>query len=156
VFPPRSDREFHVIVEVRTVTETLPRSAGRSRAIVLVLGVVYLALAVIALAVIGWGSIRESENARLLGVFGVSRLLIVAHGALGVIAILAAIRRGASAFAAVATIVFVAMTAFGLVANIIGDVGDPLHMTWGNVVLYALSAAACFYAYLLRAKAAAR
>ncbi len=138
------------------MTETLPKSAGRARAIVLVLGVVYLALAVIALVVLGWGSIRESENARLLGVFGVSRLLIVAHGALGVIAIVAALRHGASAFAAVATIVFVAMTAFGIVSNAVGDVGDPLHMTWGNVVLYALSAVACAVAYVTRTKAVAR
>lgn len=152
MFPARSDREFHVIVEVRTVTETLPKSAGLTRAIVLVLGVVYLALAVIALAVLGWGSIREAPDARILGVFGVSRLLIVAHGALGVIALLAAVRRGASAFAAVATIVFVAMTAFGIVANIIGDIGDPFHTTWWNVGLYALSAVACFYAYVVRMK----
>ncbi|MFI7675845.1 DUF4383 domain-containing protein [Actinophytocola sp. NPDC049390] len=135
------------------MTETLPKAAGRARLIVLVLGVVYLALAVIGLAVLGWGSIRESENARLLGVFGLSRLLIVAHGALGVIAVLAALRRGASAFAAVATIVFVAMTAFGVVANVVGDVGDPLHMTWWNVGLYALSAVTCVYVYALRMRA---
>jgi hypothetical protein len=156
VFPGESDRAFPLIVEVRTVTETVAKTAGTTRAIVLVLGVVYLALAVIGLAVIGWGSIREAENARLLGVFGVSRLLIIAHGALGVIAVVAALRRGASAFAAVATIVFVAMSAFGIVANVVGDVGDPLHMTWWNVALYVLSAAACLFAYTLRVKAAAR
>ncbi len=138
------------------MTETLPKTAGRARAIVLVLGVVYLALAVIGLAVLGWGSIRESENARLLGVFGLSRLLIVAHGAIGVIAVLSALRRGATAFAAVATIVFVAMAAFGIVANAVGDVGDPLHMTWWNVGLYLLSAVACVFVYTMRARAAAR
>ncbi len=138
------------------MTETVQKAAGRTRTIVLVLGVVYLALAVIGLAVLGWGSIRESENARLLGVLGLSRLLIIAHAAIGVVAIVAAVRRGASAFAAPATILFVAMTAFGIVSNAIGDVGDPLHMTWGNVVLYALSAVACALAYVMRAKAVAR
>ncbi|GAB1516020.1 DUF4383 domain-containing protein [Actinophytocola sp. KF-1] len=135
------------------MTETVRKTASPARTIVLVLGVVYLALAVIGLAVVGWGSIREAENARLLGVFGVSRLLIIAHGALGVIAVVAALRRGASAFAAVATIVFVAMSAFGVVANVIGDAGDPLHMTWWNVGLYVLSAVACVLAYTLNARA---
>ena len=138
------------------MTETDQKAAGRSRTIVLVLGVVYLALAVIGLAVLGWGSIRESENARLLGVFGLSRLLIIAHAAIGVVAVVAALRGGAGAFAPPATIVFVAMTAFGVVANAVGDVGDPLHMTWGNVVLYALSAVTCVVAYVMRAKAVAR
>lgn len=132
------------------MTETLPKGAARARAIVLVLGVVYLALAVATVAVIGWGSIREAESARLFGAFGVSRLLLVAHAVLGIVAVLSAVRRAPSAFAAVATVVFTAMTAFGVVANLVGDVGDPLHMTWWNVGLYALSALTCAYVYALR------
>lgn len=134
------------------MNRTLPKTADRGRVIVLVLGVVYLALAVAGIAVVGWGGIRESEHARLLGVFGVGRLLDIAHVAIGVLAVLAAVRRGASAFAAVATIVFTAMAAFGVVAGVVGDAGDPLHMTWWNVGLYVLSALTCGYVYTLRTR----
>ena len=93
------------------------------------LGVVLLALAVAGIAIVGWGAIRESESARLFGVFGVSRLLDIAHAAPGVVAVLPAVLRAPSAFAAVATIVFTAMVAFGVVSGVVGDAGDPLHMT---------------------------
>ena len=135
------------------MTVTLPKAARLARAIILVLGVVYLALAVTGIAVVGWGTIRESESARLLGLLGVSRLLDIAHAALGVVAVLSAVRRAPSAFAAVGTIVFVAMAAFGVVSQVAGGVGDPLHMTWWNVGLYLLSGLTCAYVYSLRLRA---
>ena len=135
------------------MTETLPKAAKQARLVVLVVGVLYLALAVLGLVVVGWGSIRESEPGRLFGVLGVSRLLDVAHTVLGAAAVLAAVRRAPSVFAAVATIVFTAMAAFGVVANVVGDAGDPLHMTWWNVGLYAVSALTCAYVYSLRLRA---
>lgn len=135
------------------MTVAVPRAARRARLIVLVVGVVYLALAVAGLVLVGWGGIRESESARFLGLLGVSRLLDIAHTVLGVVAVLAAVRRASSAFAAVATIVFTAMAAFGVVANVVGDAGDPLHMTWWNVGLYLLSGLTCAYVYSLRLRA---
>jgi hypothetical protein len=139
--------------EVRTVTATMPKAARSARAAVLVLGVVYLALAVTGILVVGWGGIREADPALLLGVFGVSRLLDIAHAVVGVVAVLAALRGGASAFAAVGTVVFTAMAAYGVIAGVIGDVGDPLHMTWWNVGLYVLSALTCVFVYMLRLRA---
>jgi hypothetical protein len=136
-----------------TVTTTVPKAARKARVTVLVLGVVYLALAVTGIVVVGFGEIHESESALLLGIFGVSRLLDIAHAVLGVVAVLAAVRGGASAFAAVATIVFTALAAFGTISRIIGDAGDPLHMTWWNVGLYVLSALTCVFVYTLRLRA---
>jgi hypothetical protein len=135
------------------VTMTHAKAARTARTAVLVLGVLYLALAVLGVVLVGWGDIHESESARLLGVFGVSRLLIVAHAAFGVLALVAALRRAPSVFAAPATIAFTAMAAFGTIAEIIGDVGDPLHMTWWNVGLYLLSAMTCAFIYTLRLRA---
>lgn len=135
------------------MTATVPRASRSARVTVLVLGVVYLALAVTGILVVGWGEIRESDPALLLGVFGVSRLLDVAHAALGVLAVLAALRGAPSAFAAPATIVFTAMAAFGVIAEVVGDVGDPLHMTWWNVGLYLVSALICAFVYSLRLRA---
>jgi hypothetical protein len=139
--------------EVETMTMTHEKAARTARTIVLALGVVYLALALAGFVVVGWGSIREAESARLLGVFGVSRLLDVAHAAVGVLAVAAAVRRAPSVFAAPATIAFTAMAAYGVIAELIGDVGDPLHMTWWNVGLYMLTALTCVFAYTLRLRA---
>lgn len=135
------------------MTMTQAMAARTARTLVLALGVVYLALAVTGIVVVGWGSIRESESARLLGVFGVSRLLDVVHAAVGVLAVVAAVRRAPNVFAAPATIAFTAMAAYGVIAELVGDVGDPLHMTWWNVGLYLLSALTCAFAYTLRLKA---
>ena len=135
------------------MTATVPKASRSARVTVLVLGVVYLALAVTGILVVGWGEIREADPALLLGVFGVSRLLDVAHAALGVLALLAALRGAPSAFAAPATIVFTAMAAFGVIAEVVGDVGDPLHMTWWNVGLYLVSALTCAFVYSLRLRA---
>ncbi|MFC4855339.1 DUF4383 domain-containing protein [Actinophytocola glycyrrhizae] len=132
---------------------TMPKAARRARLVVLVLGVVYLALAVAGIVVVGWGEIRESDPAQLFGVLGVSRLLDIAHAVLAAGALLAAVRGAPTAFAAVATVAFTAMAAFGLVAEVVGDAGDPLHMTWWNVGLYLLSALTCLYVYTLRVKA---
>lgn len=128
---------------------THTKATRTARVAVLVLGVVYLVLAVTGILVVGWGGIREADPALLLGVFGVSRLLDVAHAVLGVVAVLAAVRGGASAFAAVATVVFTAMGAYGVIAGVIGDAGDPLHMTWWNVGLYLVSALTCAFVYSL-------
>jgi hypothetical protein len=144
---------LRVTGEVETMTTTQTKAARTARTLVLALGVVYLALAVIGIVVVGWGSIRESESARLLGVFGVSRLLDVAHAAVGVLAVVAAVRRAPSVFAAPATIAFTAMAAYGVIAELVGDVGDPLHMTWWNVGLYLLTALTCVFAYTLRLRA---
>jgi Domain of unknown function (DUF4383) len=135
------------------MTMTHAKAAKTARTIVLALGVVYLALAVAGIVVVGWGSIREAESARLLGVFGVSRLLDVAHAAVGVLAVVAAVRRAPNVFAAPATIAFTAMAAYGVIAELVGDVGDPLHMTWWNVGLYMVTALTCVFAYTLRLKA---
>jgi hypothetical protein len=40
-----------------------------------------------------------------------------------------------------------------VIAGVIGDVGDPLHMTWWNVGLYVLSALTCALVYALRLRA---
>jgi hypothetical protein len=131
----------------------MAKSARSARVAVLVLGVVYLALAVTGILVVGWGAIHEADPALLLGVFGVSRLLDIAHAVLGVVAVLAAVRGAASLFAAIGTVVFTAMAAYGVIAGVIGDVGDPLHMTWWNVGLYVLSALTCALVYALRLRA---
>jgi hypothetical protein len=135
------------------VTMTHAKAARTARVAVLVLGVVYLALAVTGILVVGWGEIREADPALLLGVFGVSRLLDIAHAVLGVVAVLAVVRGAPSAFAAVGTVALTAMAAYGVIAEVIGDAGDPLHMTWWNVGLYLVSALTCAFVYTLRLKA---
>jgi hypothetical protein len=50
-------------------------------------------------------------------------------------------------------VVYLALAAFGIVANVVGDPGDPLHMTWWNVGLYGVTALVCAYVYSLRLRA---
>jgi len=42
------------------------------------------------------------------------------------------------------------MSVFGIVSRSFGGAGDPLNLSWANVVLYLLSAVACGYVHLLR------
>ena len=126
---------------------TTPRSPhglrGR-RLVVLTLGVVYLAFAVIGLAIVGWHDFGYEEPVRMLGFLGVSTLLCVVHALVGVVLTLSALRRAAALVAPLA-LAFVAMAVFGAVANTFGGNGDPLNLNWWNVFLYAGSAVACGY-----------
>lgn len=123
--------------------------ASSTRVVILVLGLAYLVLAVAGTAKVGWHEFGWSEPDRVFGVFGVSTLANILHGVLGLIATLSALGGAASAFAfePVLGVVFTAMTAFGVVAMVADDGGDPLNLTWWNVVLYLVSAVACGYAY---------
>jgi hypothetical protein len=138
------------------VTVTRSRAAKRVRAIVLGLGALYLLLAIAGFVRTGWGEFGLEEPLRLAGVLGVSTLLNIVHAFVGAVAVLAAVRGAAGAFAPVATVAFTAIAVFGATARIFGDYGDPLNLSWWNVGLYLLSAVACGYAYLLPLRAAAR
>jgi hypothetical protein len=120
-----------------------PRVAPRARLIVLVLGIVYLALAVIGFVTAGFQEFGPERPVRMLGVFGVSTLLSIVHTGLGAVLTVAALRKAATALAPAATVAFVALSAFGIVARVFGGTGDPLNLTWWNIALYLLSAVAC-------------
>ncbi len=134
-----------------TVTQT--RAARRTRAIVLGIGVLYLLLAIGGFIRTGFSSFGWEEPVRLLGFLGVSTLLNIVHTFAGLLAVVAALRKAPSAFAAPATVAFTAMAAFGAVSRIFADTGDPLNMTWWNVGLSLLTAATCAYVYSLRLRA---
>jgi hypothetical protein len=121
-----------------------------ARVVLLLLGVVYLVLATGGMFVTGWGEFGWEDPVRLFGVLGTSTLLNIVHGFVGLVALLAAVFGGADAFAPVLGIAFTAMAAFGIVARVAPGDGDPLNLTWGNVVLYLLSVAACVFAYFTR------
>lgn len=124
------------------------RAHRRGRLVVLALGILYLALAVIGLATVGWHDFGYEEPVRMLGFLGVSTLLSVVHGLAGVVLTIAGLRRAASAVAPVLVVAFFAMAVFGAVARIFGGTGDPLNLNWWNVALYAASSAACAYVYV--------
>jgi fermentation-respiration switch protein FrsA (DUF1100 family) len=128
--------------------------AGRARLVVLVLALVYVVLAVAGIERAGWREFGPGESVLVFGVLGVSTLLNVVHALIGLVALGAALRHGAVAFALVALVVFTAMSAFGIVARGFGGSGDPLNLTWWNVGLYLLSAAACAFVYALRIRVA--
>lgn len=136
-----------------TGSVTVDRAAKLARAVVLGVGVVYLLLAIGGFIRTGWGEFGLEDPLRLLGILGVSTLLNFVHTFAGLVAVLAALRGAPSAFAAPGTVAFTAMAAFGAVARIFGGTGDPLNSTWGNVVLYALTAAVCAFVYALRLRA---
>lgn len=127
--------------------------AMSTRVVILVLGVVYLVFAVAGMIRVGWHEFEWEEPVRLFGIFGVSTLLNIAHGFLGLIALTAAIGGAAFAFAPVLAVVFTVMTAFGIVASIGTGTGDPFNLTWWNVVLYLLSVLACGFAYFSQLRA---
>ncbi len=134
------------------------RDAGRaarwSRLAVLGLGAVYVVLAVAGFVRTGSGEFGMEEPVRLWGFLGVSTLANIVHGVVGLVALVAALRGGASGFAPPATIAFVAMAVFGTVARMFGGHGDPLNLTWWNVALYVLSAIVCVLVYTMRMRAA--
>lgn len=113
----------------------------------LVLGIVYLALSVIGFATVGWQEIGWEDPVRMLGFLGVSSLLNIVHGLIGLVLIGMSLRHWSVGIAPVAAVAFIAMAAFGAVARIFGGEGDPLNLNWWNVGLYVLSAAAAVYAY---------
>ncbi|HEY7595944.1 MAG TPA: DUF4383 domain-containing protein [Actinophytocola sp.] len=120
----------------------------RGRLVVVALGVLYLVLAAVGLATVGWHDFGYEEPVRMFGFLGVSTLLCVVHALLGVVLTTAGLRRAATAIAPVLVVAFVAMAVFGAVAKIFGGSGDPLNFNWWNVVLYLVSAAACVYVYV--------
>lgn len=120
----------------------------RAGAVVLTLGVVYLALSVIGFVTVGWHQFGQGRTAVMLGFLGVSTLSNIAHGLIGLVLTGTSLRGWASGIAPVATIVFVAFAVFGTVARIFGGRGDPLNLNWWNVGLYVLSAVAAVYAYV--------
>lgn len=129
--------------EVRFRTRT-----SSTRVVILLLGLLYLVLAVAGTITVGWNEFGWEEPVRVFGVFGVSTLLNIVHGFVGLIALLAALGGAAFAFAPVLGVAFTAMAAFGVVSRVAADAGDPLNLTWWNAVLYLCSVAACGYAYL--------
>lgn len=124
------------------------RAVRRRDVVVLVLGVGYLALSVIGFMTVGWHQFGLEKPVRMLGFLGVSTLLNIVHGLVGVVLTVAGLRRWADGIAPVAAVAFTAMTVFGAVARIFGGVGDPLNLGWWNVVLYALSALTCGYVFV--------
>jgi fermentation-respiration switch protein FrsA (DUF1100 family) len=118
------------------------------------LGLVYLVLAVAGFVAVGWGTFGYEEPVRVFSVVGTSTLANIVHAFAGVVALVAALRRGASVFAPIGTIAFLAMAVFGVVSRLFPGAGDPLNLTWWNVGLYLLSAIACLYAYLANARSA--
>lgn len=131
-----------------------PAAAAQSRLILAGLGTVYLVLAVGGILRAGLDEFGYDDPVRLFGIFGVSTLLTVVHTLLGVVTLLAAWRGWAAAIAPVGIVWFTAMAAFGIVSRSFGGAGDPLNLSWANVVLYLLSATACGYIYALRIRGA--
>jgi hypothetical protein len=142
-------------VEAQTAAR---RSRSQGDVVMLVLGVCYLALSVIGFVTVGWQQFGYEEPVRMLGVLGVSTLLNIVHALVGAVLTLAGLRRSAAAIAPVLVVAFTAAVAFGVVARLFGGNGDPLNLTWWNVVLYALSALIGVYVYAtaLKRRAAAR
>jgi hypothetical protein len=131
-----------------------PAAATQSRLILAGLGTVYLVLAVGGFVGVGFDEFGYEEPVRLFGIFGVSTLLNFVHTLLGVVALVAAWRGWTVAVAPIGVVWFTAMSVFGIVARSFGGSGDPLNLSWANVVLYLLSAIACGYVYALRIRAA--
>jgi hypothetical protein len=127
-----------------------------ARTVVLVLGLVYLVLAVGGVVAVGWGEFGWEDPVRLFGNFGISTLTNILHGFVGIVALVAALRGGAYAFAPVAGIAFMAMSAFGIAAQVFRDEGDPLNLTWWNVVLYLCGLVACVLVYGMRVRRSRR
>jgi hypothetical protein len=121
-----------------------------TRSVLAGLGLVYLVLAVGGFVRVGLDGFGYEEPVRLFGIFGVSTLLSFVHTLLGVVALVAAWRGWTVAIAPVGIVWFTAMSAFGIVARSFGGDGDPLNLSWANVVLYLLSAVACGYVHVLR------
>ncbi|HEX2132512.1 MAG TPA: DUF4383 domain-containing protein [Actinophytocola sp.] len=137
------------------MVESKARSRAReapARTVVLVLGLLYLVLAVGGVVAAGWGEFGWEDPVRLFGIFGVSTLANVLHGFVGIVALVAALRGGAFAFAPVAGVAFLVMSVFGIVSEVFGGEGDPLNLTWWNVVLYLCSLVACVVVYGLRVR----
>ncbi|MFL6127430.1 DUF4383 domain-containing protein [Actinophytocola sp.] len=132
------------------MTSTISQASRRARTIVLVIGVVYLVLAIVGFATAGWGTFGYEEPVRMLGVFGVSTLLNIIHTFVGLAATVAAVRRVPSVFGTVAMVAFTVLTVFGVVARVFPGSGDPLNLTWWNVGLYALTAVVCGYVFTVR------
>ena len=128
-----------------TATGVPDRAGGRRRSVVLVLGVAYLALAVLGIASVGWDEFGFEEPVRMLGFLGVSTLSSIVHGLLGVVLTIAGLRRAGTAIAPITLVAFVVMSVFGGVALVATGAGDPLNLNWWNVLLYLLSAGACGY-----------
>ncbi|OLF14641.1 DUF4383 domain-containing protein [Actinophytocola xanthii] len=114
-----------------------------ARLVMLVLGIMYLVLAVIGFITVGFQEFGPERPERMLGVLGVSTLLSIVHTGLGAVLTVAALRGAATALAPVATVAFTALSAFGIVARVFGGTGDPLNLTWWNIALYLVSAVAC-------------
>ncbi len=128
---------------------------GRRRGLVfLLLGVLYLVLAVVGITTVGWDEFGLEEPVRMLGFLGVSTLSCVVHGLLGMVLTIAGLRGAATGVAPVLIVVFLAMAVFGVVARTFGGTGDPLNLDWWNVLLYLGSALACGYVYVAGWRAA--
>lgn len=132
----------------------LLKTATRSDVVVLTLGIVYLALSVIGFVSVGWQEIGWEEPVRMLGFLGVSSLLNILHGLIGLVLTGLSLRGRGAGIAPVVTIAFVVMAVFGAVARIFGGAGDPLNLNWWNVGLYVLSAVAAVYAYVSAVRSA--
>ncbi|OLF12020.1 hypothetical protein BLA60_08295 [Actinophytocola xinjiangensis] len=134
-----------------TESETGPSiRPSRTDGVILAVGLVYVVLAVAGTVKVGWHDFGWSEPDRVFWVFGVSTLANVVHGVVGLVGLFAAVGSAAFAFTPVLGVTFTAMAAFGIVAMSANDGGDPLNLTWWNVILYVVSAVACGYAYIGR------
>lgn len=139
-----------------TSTPTSRRADRFGRAVLLGLGLLYLVLAVGGFVAAGWDDFGPEDPNRLFGFLGVGTLLNVGHTMIALAAVVAALRRAAYAIAPVLGVAFLALAAFGTVAQLFRDGGDLLGTTWGNVVLYLLSLVACVSVYVVRARSVHR
>jgi hypothetical protein len=109
------------------------------------LGALYVVLAVVGIATAGWHEFGLEEPVRMLGLLGVSTLLNIVHGMLGLALVVAGLRRAIAAVCSIALVAFAVMAVFGGVAKVFGGSGDPLNLNWWNVALYLLSVGVCGY-----------
>jgi hypothetical protein len=102
----------------------------------LLIGVGYLALAVVGFMETGTNDFTRNPENVVLG-FGVSTLHNVVHAAAGLLAVvLGRTASGARAFGWLALIGFTALSAYGIPAAIGEGPGEPLNVNWADNVLH--------------------
>lgn len=112
-----------------------------AQVLMLVVGVVYLGLAVGGFAVTGTNQFGR-VNAEFLG-FGVSTMHNVVHAAIGVLALLSATKlAGATVFGWLGFMALIGLSAYGVLVVIGDSSADPLNVDWPGNVLHLVTAVA--------------
>ena len=126
-----------------TSAETRRRTAPAwLRPAVAVLGLLYLALGIAGFLTPETAAVGH-ETSRAVWIFSTTPLLNIVHTAVGVLGLLAAIRRtGAIIYCWVLFVGFAGMTAYGVLATAFGNPEDPVNLNWADNWLHGLTAVA--------------